>query len=61
MEEKQKVKVKQEEINADRIQSLAPPVNTVFNQLTQGEDDSRPGEWKKNKHIIFLYFKAGPS
>ncbi|XP_032430965.1 NBR1 autophagy cargo receptor a isoform X3 [Xiphophorus hellerii] len=42
VEEKQKEKVKQEEINADRIQSLAPPVNTVFNQLTQGEDDSRP-------------------
>ncbi|XP_027885999.1 NBR1 autophagy cargo receptor a isoform X3 [Xiphophorus couchianus] len=42
VEEKQKVKVKQEEINADRIQSLAPPVNTVFNQLTQGQDDSRP-------------------
>ncbi|XP_016516239.1 NBR1 autophagy cargo receptor a isoform X4 [Poecilia formosa] len=42
VEEKQKAKVKQEEMNADRIQSIAPPVNTVFNQLTQGEDDSRP-------------------
>ncbi|XP_054898856.1 NBR1 autophagy cargo receptor a isoform X5 [Poeciliopsis prolifica] len=44
VEEKQKVKVKQEEINADRIKSLAPPVNTVFNQLTQGEEDSRPAD-----------------
>ncbi|KAM4716008.1 NBR1 autophagy cargo receptor a isoform 3-T3 [Anableps anableps] len=42
VEEKQKVKVKQEEIHADRIQSLAPPINTSFNQMTQGEDDSRP-------------------
>ncbi|KAM4526065.1 NBR1 autophagy cargo receptor a [Fundulus diaphanus] len=40
-EEKQE-KVKQEEINADRIQSVAPPVSAGFTQTTQGEEDTRP-------------------
>ncbi|XP_012734916.2 NBR1 autophagy cargo receptor a isoform X1 [Fundulus heteroclitus] len=40
-EEKQE-KVKQEEINGDRIQSVAPPVSAGFTQTTQGEEDTRP-------------------
>lgn len=55
VEEKQKAKVKQEEVNVDRIQSLAPPTNTGFDQMTQGEEDSRPdpelGTENKNLNI----------
>uniref|UniRef100_A0A146V8N8 NBR1 autophagy cargo receptor a n=1 Tax=Fundulus heteroclitus TaxID=8078 RepID=A0A146V8N8_FUNHE len=40
-EEKQE-KLKQEEINGDRIQSVAPPVSAGFTQTTQGEEDTRP-------------------
>ncbi|MEQ2295130.1 hypothetical protein AMECASPLE_010971 [Ameca splendens] len=41
-EEKQTEKVKQEEMNADRIQSLAPPVIVGFKQVSNEEEDSRP-------------------
>lgn len=55
VEEKQKAKVKQEEVNVDRIQSLAPPTNAGFDQMTQGEEDSRPdpelGTENKNLNI----------
>ncbi|XP_047232717.1 NBR1 autophagy cargo receptor a isoform X5 [Girardinichthys multiradiatus] len=41
-EEKQTEKVKQEEMNADRIQSLAPPVIVGFKQMSNEGEDSKP-------------------
>ncbi|KAK5618832.1 hypothetical protein CRENBAI_010582 [Crenichthys baileyi] len=53
--EKQTEKVEQEEMNADRIQSLAPPVIVGFKQVSNEEEDSRPdpelGAQNKNLNI----------
>lgn len=41
--EAEKKKVRNEEIIADRPETLAPPVSISLSQLTQKEDETGPG------------------